>query len=155
MFTNSVAISTVWNVQNFCRFAQLSRRAFGTGAVLVFCCLHLTIAVNSKQQSILMAHFQGCNKLLSNILLQSIVLCVVVTTNTYMWLMGRDSSVGIATRYYLDSLGISSAPVQTGPGTHPTYCTMGTESFPGIKWPGRGVGHPPQSSAEVNERVEL
>jgi len=31
-----------------------------------------------------------------------------------------------------------SAPVQTGPGAHPAYCTMGTESFPGFK-SGRGV----------------
>jgi hypothetical protein len=26
-----------------------------------------------------------------------------------------------------------SAPVQTGPGTHPASCTMGTGSFPGVK----------------------
>ena len=26
-----------------------------------------------------------------------------------------------------------SAPVQTGPGAHPTSCTMGTGSFPGVK----------------------
>ena len=31
-----------------------------------------------------------------------------------------------------------SAPVQTGPGAHPTFCTMGTRSFPGIN-SGRGV----------------
>jgi len=31
-----------------------------------------------------------------------------------------------------------SAPVQTGPGAHPAPCTMGTESFPGVK-SGRGV----------------
>ena len=47
------------------------------------------------------------------------------------------------------------APVQTGPGAHPASCKMGTESFPGIKRPGRGVGHPLPSSAEVKERVEL
>ena len=29
-------------------------------------------------------------------------------------------------------------PLQTGPGAHPTSCTMGTVSFPGIKY-GRGV----------------
>jgi len=28
-------------------------------------------------------------------------------------------------------------------------------SFPGVKQPGRGVDHPPSSSAEVKERVEL
>jgi len=26
-----------------------------------------------------------------------------------------------------------SAPVHTGPGAHPAYCTMGTGSFPGVK----------------------
>ena len=48
-----------------------------------------------------------------------------------------------------------SAPVQTGTGAHPASCTMGTVSFPGVKRPGRGVNHPPTSSAEVKERVEL
>ena len=46
-----------------------------------------------------------------------------------------------------------SAPVQTGPGAHPASYTMGNESFPGIKRSGRGVDHPPLSSAEVKERV--
>jgi hypothetical protein len=27
--------------------------------------------------------------------------------------------------------------------------------IPGLKWPGRGFNHPPPSSAEVKERVEL
>jgi len=27
--------------------------------------------------------------------------------------------------------------------------------FPGVKWLGRGIAHPPPSSAEVKERVEL
>jgi hypothetical protein len=30
-----------------------------------------------------------------------------------------------------------------------------TGSFPGVKRPGRGADHPPLSSAEVKERVEL
>jgi hypothetical protein len=33
--------------------------------------------------------------------------------------------------------------------------TMGSGSFPGIKRPGRGVNHPPPSSAEVEERIEI
>jgi hypothetical protein len=41
------------------------------------------------------------------------------------------------------------AHVQTDPGTHPASCTMGIGSFPGVRRPGRGVDHPPPSSAEV------
>ena len=48
-----------------------------------------------------------------------------------------------------------SAPVQTGPGAHPTSYTMGTGSFTGVKRPGRDSVHPPRSSAKVKERVEL
>jgi len=32
---------------------------------------------------------------------------------------------------------------------------VGTLSFPGVKRPGHGVYHPPPSSADVKERVEL
>jgi hypothetical protein len=76
--------------------------------------------------------------------------------------VGRDSSVGIATRYGLDGPGIESlwgaifsAPVQTDSEAHPTSYTMGTGSFLGLKRHGSGVGHPPPSSAEVTERIEL
>jgi len=48
-----------------------------------------------------------------------------------------------------------SAPVQIGPGAHPASNTMSTEFFPGVKRPAPGVDHPPPSSAEVKERVEL
>jgi hypothetical protein len=57
--------------------------------------------------------------------------------------VGRDSVTGIATCYGLDSLEIKSwrearfsAPVQTGPGTHPGSYTMGTGSFLGVKCQG-------------------
>ena len=76
--------------------------------------------------------------------------------------MGQDSSVVIATRYGMGGPGIKSrwgakfyAPAQTGPGAHPASYTMGTGSFPGVKRPGRGFYHPPPSSTEVKERVEL
>ena len=75
---------------------------------------------------------------------------------------GRDSSVGIATRYGLDGPGIESrwvarfsAPVQTDPGAHPASYRMGTGSFPGVKRPVRGVDQTPPSNAEAEERVEL
>jgi len=48
-----------------------------------------------------------------------------------------------------------SALVQTGPGAHPASYTMGIVSFLWVKRPGLGVQHPPSSSAEVKERVEL
>jgi hypothetical protein len=41
------------------------------------------------------------------------------------------------------------AHVQTGPGTHPASCTMGTGYFPVVKRPGRGADHPPPPSAKV------
>ena len=68
----------------------------------------------------------------------------------------------MATRYGLDGPGIESqwrarfsASVQTVPRAYPVSCTMSKGSFPGVKRPGRGVDHPPPSSAEVKERVEL
>ena len=71
--------------------------------------------------------------------------------------MGRDSSVGIATRYGIEFQCVAriSTPVQTGPGAHPASYTMGTGSFSGVKRPGRGVDNPPPSSTEVEGRVEL
>jgi len=66
----------------------------------------------------------------------------------YGWVVlvtGPGSVVSISTGYGLEGAGIKSrwgmrfsAPVQTGPGTHPASSTMGTWSFPGVK-SGRGV----------------
>ena len=75
----------------------------------------------------------------------------------------RGSVVCKATGYGLDGSGIESrlgtrfsAPVQTGPGTHPTFCIMGMRSFLGVK-SGRGRDDDPSplSSAVGHERVEL
>jgi hypothetical protein len=75
---------------------------------------------------------------------------------------GRDNSVDIATRYGQDGPAIESRwgaifspPVQTGPEDPPAYYAMGTGSFPVVKQPRRDVDHPPLSSTEVKERVEL
>ena len=72
------------------------------------------------------------------------------------------NSVGIVTRYGLDGPGIESrlvggwgsrfySPVQTGSEAHPASYTMGTESFPGIKRPGRGLDHQPHLAPRLNK----
>jgi hypothetical protein len=48
-----------------------------------------------------------------------------------------------------------SAPIQTGPGAHPSSYTMGTRSLSQEKVATAGIIHPHQSSAEVTGRVEL
>jgi hypothetical protein len=48
-----------------------------------------------------------------------------------------------------------SAPVQNGPGAHPASYTMGTGSFLGVKWLGRGTDYPPPSCAKVEGRTEV
>ena len=74
---------------------------------------------------------------------------------------GQDSSVGIATPYGLDGPGIESrwrarfsAPVQTGTGAYKPLIQWVPGLFLEGKRPGRGVDHPPSSSAEVKERVQ-
>jgi hypothetical protein len=77
---------------------------------------------------------------------------------------------GIATCYGLDGLGIESRwgrdflhpsrpalgptqpPIQWVPGLFPGGKKV---SFLGVKRPGRGVDHPPSSTAGIKERVEL
>jgi hypothetical protein len=65
---------------------------------------------------------------------------------------GPGSSVGIATSYGLEGLGIEYRWGRdfshTSRQAHPASCTMGIGSFPGVKRPGRGADHPPPSSAE-------
>ena len=76
--------------------------------------------------------------------------------------MGRDSSVGVATGYGLDGPGIESRWGRDF--VHPSRSALGPTQPPiqwvpsfsrGVKRPGRGVEHPPPSSVEVKERVEL
>ena len=75
---------------------------------------------------------------------------------------GSGSVFDIATGYGLEGPGIESrwgarfsAPVQTGPGAHPTSCKMGTGSFPGAN-SGRGLTLTPHPFYwRDQERVEL
>jgi hypothetical protein len=60
--------------------------------------------------------------------------------------VGRDSVVGIATRYVMDGPGIESrwggarfsAPVQNGPGAHLASCTRGA-GYPSWGYSGRAM----------------
>jgi len=74
----------------------------------------------------------------------------------------RGSSVDIATRYGLDGPGIESRwgeVFSTCPdrpwGPRSLLYTMGTGSFSGVKRSEHDVDHPPPSSAQVKERVEV
>jgi hypothetical protein len=78
--------------------------------------------------------------------------------NLYTYLVGSRIAVGIVSWRSGDRIPVGarfSAPLQTGPGAHPASYAMVTGSFLGVKRPGCGVNHPPPSSAEVKERVEL
>ena len=61
-----------------------------------------------------------------------------------LYICGPGSSVGIATELRAGGSAIESRwgrdfpPFHTGSGAHPTYCKMGTGSFPGVKC-SRGV----------------
>ena len=95
--------------------------------------------------------------------MQQVAPTVIDTYTRWPWLPKTISSVGTATRYGPGGLGIESLwggeifrSSPDGPWDPPSLLYNGYRlSFPGVKRPGRGVDHPPPSSAEVNERVEL
>jgi len=73
-------------------------------------------------------------------------------------MVGRDSSVGIATGYRLDGPGIKSLWGRDFP--HLSIPALGpiqppVQLVPGVKRLGCDVDHPPTSSAEVKGRVQL
>ena len=75
---------------------------------------------------------------------------------------GRNRVDGMANRYGVECSGIESRwgediPHLSRPTLETTQstCTMGSGSFPEVKRPGRGADHPPSSSAEVKEILEL
>jgi hypothetical protein len=74
-----------------------------------------------------------------------IYICIYTHTHTHTHILsGPGGTVGIATELRAGRfgdripVGRDFSPVQIGPGAHPASCTMGTESFPGVKC-GRGV----------------
>jgi hypothetical protein len=88
---------------------------------LLFIALHVSALITNHQ-----ALKNTCRR---HIIIIIIVVVVVVV-------VGRDCSVGIATRYWLDDqrdrIPVEvrfHAPVQTGPGAHPASYTIGTGSL--------------------------
>jgi hypothetical protein len=73
----------------------------------------------------------------------------------YILRVGRDSSVGMATRYGLCGPGIESRWGRDFPHpslpAHPASYAMGTASFPGAKRPRRGVDHPPHLALRLKK----
>jgi hypothetical protein len=95
-------------------------------------------------------------------LCQVYIIRVIPDCNPFSITVGRDSSVGIATRYGLEGQGIESRWGEVfrtrpdRPWGPPSLLYNGYwVSFPGVKRPGRGVDHPAPSSAEVKERMEI
>jgi hypothetical protein len=77
---------------------------------------------------------------------------------------GRESVVNIATRYRLDGSGfepwwgqeiVSSHPSRLTPQLTEPSVKRSAGLFPRVKWPRRGVDHPPSSRTEVKEGVKL
>ena len=94
------------------------------------------------------------------------VMELLVKDSPWTWrvVVGRDSSVDIATCYGLDCSGIKSRlrgeifhTYSDRPWGPPSlvYNGYSTWSFAGVKRPGHSVDHPLPSSTKVKERVEL
>jgi hypothetical protein len=81
----------------------------------------------------------------------------------YLRLVGRDSSVSTAPPYGLDGPGTKSRWRRNFPNpsklalrsNQPPIQQAASFFSPGVKRPGHGINHPPPSSVEVKERVEL
>jgi hypothetical protein len=68
------------------------------------------------------------------------------------WPNNRLSDGRIATKVFFSSFSFLKFFVQSGLEAQPVSHTMGTGSFPGVKWPMCDDDHPPPSRGEaVNE----
>ena len=107
-------------------------------------------------QCVYVVQARYCDGHYSHVCVSNVITTNMKTLNITLLLnynVGRDISVGIATRYGLDGPGIESrwgvrfsAPVQSGPDANPASYTTGTWSFQEVKRPRSGVDHPPPSS---------
>jgi len=64
-----------------------------------------------------------------------------------LWAEWSRNQIPLAARF--------SVPAQTSPEAQPPSRTMGNGCFPGVKWLGYGADHPPHSTAEVTNGLEL
>ena len=88
---------------------------------------------------------------------------IVIFTLHLVQLEGRDTLVGIATRYGLEGPGIESrwgakfsSPVHTGPGGRPILLYNGHRvSFREVKRPESVADHPPPSCVDTKETAAL
>ena len=124
---------------------------FGTEENLPWHVIQLQIHISSRVQGILKQNHKRWPP-------HPLVTCDSVTV--YFETVAPDSVVCIPTGYGLEGPGIGSwwrrtkfsELVQTGPGAHPAFCTMGTGSFPGVKRTGRGVNHPPHLAPRLKKK---
>jgi hypothetical protein len=133
------------------RFYSHNSTCFGRSLPIVRSCEHGDTGYNLTKPDISIIHpHNNFNTIpIQSKTLFTTMTCQITSLHIYIY-MGPGSSVGIATEYGLEGPEIEFfAHVQTGPGTHPASCTMGTGFFPGVNRPGRGVDHPPSPSAEV------
>ena len=83
-----------------------------------------------------------------------VCVCVCVYIYIYIYIYSDPLRAGLS-RDQITVEAWFSGTVQTDPRAHQASCTTGTGSFLEVKRSGRGVYHPPPSSAEVEGRVEL
>ena len=80
-----------------------------------------------------------------------------LTTSQHTTSVGRDSSVGIATHYGLDRPGSNPGRGEIfrtrpdRPWGLPSLLYNGYRVFTGVKWPGRGIDHPPHLAPRLKK----
>ena len=84
----------------------------------------------------------------------------LIITYHSLLMMDRDSSVGIATCYWLNGLRFGSRWARHFPhpsrlALRPTQRLVQRVQDSVVERPGRGVGHPPLSSIEIKENVDV
>jgi len=125
-----------------------SNRSLYNFFIILFCC-HLDYSCGNVLNCLKLHTLSACKRYLE-------VLFLTVVSNNSKHCptrseVGRDSSVGMETRYGLGGPGIEGQIFHTGSGAHPASCTRGTGPFPGVKRTERVVDHPPHLAPRSNK----